>query len=486
MTAKNLFCIFIFGSALLMSPVYAKQAAVTPLPADETPPTDTMLQPSLAAPDQKPSEESTKDQKDEFKAALANVYSHHPQLNAQRETLKATDEGVAQAVSGFRPTIAAGYSEGRVRNETNQNGQSINNTSAKTLNVTQPVFNGGETLASFSSAKDRVKAGRAQLTAIEQQVLFQAVVAYTDVVNKQAVLEVNQNNVDLLSKQLKATQSRFSVGQLTKTDVAQSQSRLATAQAAERQALGDLESSRATFKRVIGYDPPDKLELPPTPVTLPQNVEEAAELAQTNEPTLEAARHLEKAAASDVDVRTAAIFPNVNVTGSMKRSNDPVPGEFRSLNDALMVNLTIPLYQSGAEWSRIREAENQAQQAKFSTMDTKDGVIENVTRAWQDYNTAKAVIISNEEAVRAAKTALDSITQENRYGTRTILDVLNTQQDMITAQVNLVNARVNEKQVAYRLLASVGNLTAQNLNLSVNVDDPKQHYEDVKYKLIGF
>jgi outer membrane protein len=150
------------------------------------------------------------------------------------------------------------------------------------------------------------------------------------------------------------------------------------------------------------------------------------------------------------------------------------------------MNLVIPLYQSGAEWSRIRESENQAQQAKFSTMDTKDAVMENVTRAWQDYNTAKAVITSNEEAVRAAQTALDGITQENRYGTRTILDVLNTQQDMFTAQVSLVNARVNEKQVAYRLLASIGSLTAQSLNLPVDVNDPKQHYDDVKYKLIGF
>ena len=119
-------------------------------------------------------------------------------------------------------------------------------------------------------------------------------------------------------------------------------------------------------------------------------------------------------------------------------------------------------------------------------MDTKDAVMENVTRAWQDYNTAKAVIVSNEEAVSAAKTALDGITQENRYGTRTILDVLNTQQDMFTAEVSLVNARVNEKQVAYRLLASIGSLTAQSLNLPVNVNDPQQHYEDVKYKLIGF
>ena len=487
MNVRLLLCLLIFCcGSLSVEAAYAKQAKEKAHKVDEDPKVEDMPQPALAAPDEKDTASPEANQKDEFKEALANVYAHHPQLNAQRESLKATDEGVAQAISGFRPTITADYSQGRSRQETNQNGQSIINPKTKGLDVTQPIFNGGETISSLASAKDRVKAGRAELTAIEQQVLLQAVVAYTDVVNKQSVLQVNQNNVDLLSKQLKATQSRFSVGQLTQTDVAQSQSRLATAQAAERQALGDLETSRATFHRIIGYDPPSSLELPPVPTNLPETLDAAIELAQSHEPTLEAARHLEKATASDVDVKTSSVLPSVNVEGSMKRNNDPIPGDFRTLNDSLMVNVTVPLYQSGSEWSRIREAENQAQQAKFSTMDTKDAVVENVTRAWDDYNTAKAVIKSKEEAVRAAQTALDGIRAENRYGTRTILDVLNTQQDMITAQVNLVNARVNEKQVAYRLLSSVGNLTAQQLQLPVNINDPKQHYEEVKYKLIGF
>ena len=451
-----------------------------------TAPQPVPAQPSLAAPDTDPAVISATDKKDPFNEALANVYAHHPQLNAQRESLKGTDEGVNQALAGFMPTAQADLSTGRTRSEVNQNGKFITNTTSKGLDIVQSVFNGGETLASFSSAKSRVQAGRAELTALEQQVLLQAVVAYTDVVNRQAVLEVNQNNVDLLTQQLGATQSRFDVGQLTQTDVAQSQSRLATAQASERQALGDLESARATFRRIIGYDPPASLELPPTPVNLPPNLQDAVELAQSNEPTLEAARHLEQAASSDVNIRKSSLLPDVNVEGSMRRGNDLSPGQSRTKDDALMLNLVIPLYQSGAEWSRVREAENQAQQAKFSAMDIRDAVTENVTRAWQDYNTAKAVIDSNKEAVRAANTALDGIRQENQYGTRTILDVLNTQQDMITAQVNLVNARVNEKQVAYRLLAAVGSLTARDLNLPVGIEDPKQHYNDVKYKLIGF
>jgi outer membrane protein len=423
---------------------------------------------------------------DPFIEALSHVYSKHPQLNAQRESLKATDEGVAQAISGFRPSIAASLSGGREKRETNKTGESIATTKAKSLEITQPLFNGGETLASFASAKDRVKAGRAELVALEERILLQAIIAYTNVVNNQSILEVNQNNVDLLDKQLKATKARFDVGQLTQTDVAQSQSRLATAQSAERQALGDLETAKATFRRVIGYDSPATLELPSLPRELPENLEKAIEIAQTNEPTLEAARHLENAAANDVDIKTARIFPDIALQGTLERRTNPSVSNLRSDSDSLMLNMTIPLYQSGAEWSRIREAENKAQEAKFSTMDIKDAVIENVSRAWQDYNTAKAVITSREEALKAATTALDAIQQENKYGSRTILDVLNTQQDLITAQVSLVNAKVNEKQAAYRLLASVGNLTADNLNLLVNLNNPKQHYDDVKYKLIGF
>lgn len=444
---------------------------------------------AAAAPEGK-SKEDAAVQANEFRAALVNVYKHQPQLQAQRESLKATDEGVSQAISGFRPSAFAGYSYGRERSNVNRTGWGYNNPSDKSLTVEQPVFNGGETLASYKSAKDRVKAGRAQLTALEQQVLFNAVVSYTDVVEKQSVLEENQNNVDVLTKQYEATKARFDVGELTKTDLAQSQARLSSAQASERQSLGDLESSRATFKRVVGYDPPEQIALPPLPDALPKDMGDSIDAAEANDPTLEAARHLEKAFGSDVDVRTAAIFPDVDVTGTMDRRNGGSgglgTGASRVSNDAVTLNLTIPLYQSGAEWSRIREAKDLAQQAKFSTMDTRDATVENATRAWQDYNTAKAVIVSNEQAVKAAEEALESIRQEALYGTRTILDVLNTEQDLFVARVGLVKAKVAEKQQAYHLLAAVGRLTARDLHLAVDLENPTQHYDDVKYKLIGF
>lgn len=471
------------------APAAPTPANAAPAPADEaaTPVPDTVS--DFAYP--KPKTETAKEdgKPSDFETALAQVYLHHPQLIAQRKALEATDEGVAQAVSGFRPTANATYNKARARNNRQDNTWFYADNKSESLQVTQPIFRGGSTLASYASAKDRVKAGRAQLTALEQEVLLTAVVAYTDVVEKQYVLEVNQNNVDVLSRQLKASQARFDVGELTRTDVAQSQARLASAQAAERQALGNLAASQATFRRVIGYDPPSPIVLPVVPSTLPATEQEVIRIAELNNPVLEAAQHLEKASESEVDVRTGTLLPSVDLHGSMSRRNAAVPGLFRqSQNDTdqVALNVTIPLYQSGAEWSRIRQAKNLAQQAKFNTMDTKNSIVENASRAWQDFNTAKAIIVSNEEAVKAAQEALDGVRQENLYGTRTILDVLDTEQDFFNARVNLVIATVAEKQQAYRLLATIGRLTAKDMQLKVDLIDPETHYDKVKYQLIGF
>ncbi len=454
----------------------AKAAKDTPIQdADDT--RVDALQPALAAP-----EGAKEDGKqDLFITALANVYDTHPQLKAQRETLEATDENVSQATSALRPNVGATYAYGRVGTQRDNSGTA----ETKALTATQPLFVGGA-LSGIKGAKQRVKAGQAQLTALEQQVLFDAVVAYSNVVNRLAVLQVNQNNVDLLNKQYLATKSRFEVGEITRTDMAQAQSRLATAKANERSSLGALDVDRATFRRVIGFDAPDSLKLPPAPADMPQSLEAAQQEATANEPTLSAAQELEKASKSDVSVYKGAILPSVNVAGSLRDVDNSTVGGVQGTSNAVTLNVTVPLYQSGAEYSRVRQAKDLAQRAKYVTMDTKNAVIETVTQAWENYVTAGAVITSNEEAVRAAKTAMNSIQQENKFGTRTILDVLNTQQDMVNAQVSLVNARVAERQASYSLLQAVGRLTAKGLHLPVDINDPNQHYDKVKYKLIGF
>jgi TolC family type I secretion outer membrane protein len=423
---------------------------------------------------------------DKLKAALENVYANNPQIQAQRESLKATDEGVAQAVSGFRPDISADFSKGRERLGNAQDRWNYNNTKSRDLVVNQPIFNGGESIANFMSAKDRVKAARATLSSVEQQVIFNAVVAYTDVVEKQSVLELNQKNVDVLKQQLDATKARFDVGELTLTDVSQATARFSLAQADERQALGDLEASKATFRRIIGFDANDKISMPSVPPGVPSSLTEAKEWAKANNPILEAARHNENAAENDIYARGSALLPDVSLQGVMSRSNASSLSPLNNIDaDSIKLNVSIPIYQSGAEWSRLREARNLAQQAKFNALDTGNSVMENVSIAWESYNTSKAIIVSNDAALKAAETALEGVRKENEFGVRTILDVLNAEQEAFSARVNLVKAIRAEKLQAYRLLAAIGKLTSKELGLKTDVKNPKEHYNKVKYQLLG-
>ncbi len=421
----------------------------------------------------------------QLKSTLEFVYANNPELQAKREELKAVDEGVAQAISGFRPSVSAALSKGRARSGDVAQTWNYGNTKMRSLDIEQPIFSGGGSVASFKAAKDRVKAARAELSALEQQVLYNAIVAYTDIVEKKSVLELSQKTVDVLTKQLEASNARFEVGVITATDVAQSKARLAQAQAQERQALGDLEIAKADFKRVVGYDAPDGLELPEIPAGIPENLALANEIATSNSPILEAARQSENAAKNNIFVSGSAILPSVSLQGTMSRG-DGVSNSINSFDsDAIKLNLNIPLYQSGAEWSRLREARNQAQQAKFNSMDTSAAVAQSVSSAWEGLATATAIIKSNEEAAKAAQAALDGVQKENEFGTRTVLDVLNAEQENFIAQVNLIKARRAEKTSAYRLLATIGKLTSSDLQLNSNVPNPKEHYNSVKYQLIG-
>lgn len=425
-------------------------------------------------------------EEDTFISALEYVYANHPRLKAQREAVKVADEGVSQAVSGFRPNASANFSGGRQRIGDISETWDYDDAKSRNLTVTQPIFSGGSSVAEFMSAKKRVKAARANLNAVEQQVIFDAIVAYTDVVEKQAVLELNQKNVEVLQKQMDVTNAKFKVGELTITDVSQSKARLALAQANERQALGDVEAARATFKRTIGFDVTDKVTMPGIPEGIPATLDETKELAQSNNPTLLTAHYTEEAADSDVYARGSTLLPTVNLQGTMSRADGNSLSPLSKIDqDAIMVNVSIPIYQSGAEWSRLREARNLANQAKFNKLDTNLSVVENANISWEAYNTSKAVIVSNIAAVEAAETALNGVRKENEFGVRTILDVLNAEEETFSAKVNLVRATRTEKIQAYRLLAAVGKLTGKELKLKAKVEDLREHYDSVKYQLLG-
>jgi TolC family type I secretion outer membrane protein len=460
-------------------PTGESESSVAPFVAVESNQKTEAKQPNEPVIDGKPNVQT-------FEQALISAYLHHPSLKAEREALAALDESVAQAISGFRPNVEAGYSRGRQKREVGDSGDSFQDTSSKSITAEQSVFSGGESWANFKGSRERVRAGRARLHAAEQQVLYDAVIAYTAMYERHNILKLSQNNVDVLRQQFEATQARFKVGELTQTDVAQSQARLLKAQADERQALGDLEVARATYRRVIASEPPAELVLPPLPAMIPESLEVVRQKAGETNPSLLAATFEEKAASYDIDSRAGAILPEVSVRGSMSRVENGNTQQIGKVDtDALTLNVSIPLYQSGAEWSRLREARNLADKAKFDALDTRNAVIENATSAWQDFSTAQAIILSTKEALSAAELALDGVRQENQYGTRTILDVLDAEQEAFQARVDVVIAERNERIQAYRLLAATGDLTARSLALPVSYYDPKEHYDSVKYQLLG-
>ncbi len=418
-----------------------------------------------------------------FLQALASAYNTNPQLKAARESLKATDEGVAQALSGFRPNADASFAKGRARIDTTGS-WNYTDTKSRGLTIEQQVFNGGETFYGYQSAKQRVMSERAALRNVEQQVLFDAVDAYSDVYEKQSVMELSQNNVDVLKKQLDAASARFEAGELTETDVAQAKSRLAQAEADLRQAEGDLKASRATFARVIGY-PADNLlpdsVLPP----LPASLDEALSIAAQKNPSIIAAEHNEKASDFEINKRMGTLLPDVSLRGNMSRTNGG--GIVNRLDsDSVTLNINVPLYQSGAEYSRIREAKNQYQQSKFLSIDTKNAVVEAVTRTYENYQASLAVIDSTKSAVAAAEMARDGVRQESEFGTRTLLDALDAEQESFRNRVNLVKAERSKILQAYRLLASVGDLNAEALALPVDFYDHTAHYNDIKWQPAGF
>lgn len=424
---------------------------------------------------------------DSFSDALVATYKNNPQIKAERQRQRATDEDVAQAISGFRPTAEAGYAKGRQRTAFGGSGWSYGDTENKNLTVRQPIFRGGGTLSSYNAAKQRVRAGQNQLLGTEQQVLLDAIAAYMDVVRATSILELSRNNEDVLDKQLGASKERFDVGEVTRTDVAQSEARLSNARTNVISAEGQLISAMAAFERTVGYKPEGTLTQPEKLPELPATLEEALAQARAANPDLLASIHAAKSANYDVWTNKSSLLPQVSLVGSMSRQKGAgVLGTSDFDQDAIGLEVRIPLYQSGAEYSRVREAKSLARQRKFQQFDTQLAVEQSVTRAWEQLETAIATIKTREEQINAADVALEGVRQEQEYGARTVLDVLDAEQELFNAKTNLVQAQRDRVVAAYGLLLTLGKLTPTYLDLPVKQYDPEEHYDDVKWLPAGF
>ena len=419
--------------------------------------------------------------------ALVATYQSNPTLLAQRVALRATDEGVSQAVSGWRPVLSAAASIGK--NSVDSKSGFFTSDETRTpesyaLTLSQPVYRGGRTVASTAQAEHLVLADRARLAEVEQQVFLDAVTAYMDVMRGRAVLDLALNNEERLKRQLEAARDRFEVGEVTRTDVAQAESRLSNATADRISVQGELIVARAAFQNVIG-EPPVQLAPPPTVGGLPAAEADARTIAVAEHPSIRRAAEAERAAREEVDVVTGRLLPKVSLDAKLSRADDQSSKGSVNEQASILANVTIPLYQSGSVYSEVRQARERASQRRVEVEQNRRDVLENVTQWWEALRTSRARIVAFRESVRAAEIALEGVEQEAEVGSRTTLDVLDAEQELFNVKVDLVRARRDEVVAVFGLRAATGRLTAQSLGLPVQIYDPTLHYDTVRSQLWG-
>ena len=417
-----------------------------------------------------------------LREALGTAYSTNPQLEAARANLRATDEEVAKANAGWRPSISINGTEGfqHIITDAPTHSEDDRNLVSGTATLTEPLFRGGRTVADIRRAKALVRAAQAQLANAEQVVFLDAVTAYMDVVRDTANLDYRRTNVQVLQDQLEASNTQLNAGAITQTDVQQTQARLAVARAGVSAAEGQLATSRARFERVIGR-PAEMLEAMPAPPMLPLSMDDAVAKAVATSPALISAQENSRAADYAIDAAASQLLPQVSLSLQYQYAkNSSVIGVLNpgvTQRDAsVFVQVTIPLYQGGAEYAAVRQAKEQRSQSIANVADIDRQVRESTQASWGTLQAAQASIASNELAVQANQAAVTGVIEEQRAGERSILDILNAQQELLSGQIGLANAQHDATVAAFQLIAATGGLNAAALALDVKRYDPSDHY----------
>lgn len=415
--------------------------------------------------------------------ALVSAYRTNSSLEAARAGLRATDEQVPLAKSGYRPVISADADIGRTKSETKL-GDYTSNPASVSLGVVQPIYRGGRTMAAVGKAKKLVNAERAKLLASEQQVLLDAATAYFDVLQNQAIVDLNFNNEKVLAKQLDASRARFKAGAVTRTDVSQSEARFSRAVSDRIAAEGILETSKAVFLKVTGMAA-ERLEQPSMNFPVPANYGDVISKAREENPSVVAAQFSEMAARKDIDLVRGELLPEAGLEGSVTKAWDqgPLTGDVESAQ--VVAKLHVPLYEAGSVSARVREAKHNANRRRIEVEEARRAADELATRAWQALVTARAEIKSRQAQVTANRSALEGVMHEARAGSRTVLDILDAEQEFRDSQVQFVRAKRNEAVATFNVLAAMGQLTAEGLNLPVDYYDPEKHYDEVKNTFWG-
>ena len=413
--------------------------------------------------------------------ALVKTYSGNPTIMAQRAQLRSLDEGVAVARAAGRPQVSG---TAGVNQDLTQTGGGTGRNVSASVNVSYPLFNGGRVRNAIRAADERVLAGRANLKATEGDVFTEAVGAYMDVIRDRSIVTLNQNQVRVLETNLQATRDRFEVGDLTRTDVAQSEARLALAQSNLATAEGRLTGSEENYRRVIG-ELPDELAPPPPLPPLPTSPDEAVEIALANNSDLVAIAAQARAAGREVALARAGRLPTVSARGTgdaidylgTADRQFAVGAPDRTFQTGVGVLAQVPIYQGGLVGARVRQAQGLQSQLLEQGVEVERRVVANTRAAFSSYRAAVEAIESNQVAVNANTLALEGTRAEQTVGTRNVLDVLNAEQELLNSQVALVTARRDAYVAGFALLNAMGKAEAEDLNLDGGaLYDPLVHY----------
>ena len=424
---------------------------------------------------------------------LIAAYGNNPTLNAQRAATRATDENVPKALSGYRPTVtgAAGATKdalGTTSTPTTILGipvpgthfNSTLNQSALSVTVTQNLYNGFRTGNSTRSAEAQVFQSRETLRATEQQVLLDATTAHMNVIRDEALVQLQQQNVQALQAQLKAAKDRFDVGEVTRTDVALAEAAEAGGRAALIQAQSTVNTSRAVYRQVVGVKA-GKLVLPSTlEPLLPRSLDAALNVGILTNPSVVAAQYAIDFAVLQVKVAEGALLPTVNAQGVLSRVTEPQTGISQQTSASVGVAATAPVYQGGLEYATVRQAKETLGQTRIEMDVIRDQVRSLVVQQWSLLEAAKATVQAAQSQVNSQKIALQGITEEYKVGQRTITDVLTAQANLVQAQSTLVNAMRDRVVNYYGVLAAIGKLEVTTLGLPIVSYDPQIHYEQVR------
>jgi outer membrane protein len=439
---------------------------------------------------------------DTIEQALAKAYQNNPQLNSQRAVVRATDESVPQALSGYRPTVTASASSGHeltanlvrvapsgIPNYTNMEAGYAPTTLGAT--ASQTLFNGFQTANRTRLAETNTSAARETLRVAEETVLLNAATAYMDLLRDNALLDVQQNNVLVLQELLRQTSARYMRGELSRTDVALAEANLSQTRGAVLSAKAQVAKSRATYREVIGVEATNLTPGAPVDRLSPRSLAEAIKLGRDHHPNVGVAMFGIDAAVLQVKINEGSLYPNVTLTGSVSKSWSPppyqaVPTDLLQRFDAFVIGqVRAPLYQGGAEYALIRQSEETVGQKRIDLDSARDAVQRSISTVWGQLDASKAQVLAAQSQMAAAEIAYDGVRDEARNGLRTSFDVLYAIATLITARSTLLVAQHDRVVASYALLAAVGQLNLPKLGIDIPLYDPMVHYQQVRDAWVG-